>query len=63
LQSFVVEPSKSTLLPSLPLRIFLASIEFHGILDPIVSEQTQDLHYSSPIPIHGLQIQGDQYGA
>jgi len=51
------------LLPSPPLGYFLAFVESHGVLDPIVFKQTQGLHYSSLIPICGLQIQGDQYGA
>jgi hypothetical protein len=59
----LLQPSKSPLLPSPPLGFFPTYVESHGVLDPIVFKQTQGLHYSSLIPICGLQIQGDQYGA
>jgi hypothetical protein len=36
-------------------------VKFHGVLDLIVFEQAQDMHYSSPIPVYGLHTQGDQY--
>jgi hypothetical protein len=53
-------PPKSPLLPSPPLEFFPTYVEFHGILDPIIFERTQTLHYFSPIPSYGLQTQGDQ---
>jgi hypothetical protein len=60
-QSSTSKRLKSSLLPFPPLGSFPTFVGFHGVLDPIVSKQTQHLHYSSPIPICGLQTQGDQY--
>jgi hypothetical protein len=51
------------LLPSPPFESFPSFVESHGFFYPIVFEQTQNMHYSSPIPICGLEIQGDQYDA
>jgi len=51
------------LLPFLTFESFPSFIESHGVFYPIIFEQTQDMHYSSPIPICGLQTQGGQYDA
>jgi hypothetical protein len=40
---------KFPLFPSPPFEFFPTFIEFHGVLDPIVFEQTQALHYFFPI--------------
>jgi hypothetical protein len=49
--------------PLLHLDFFFTFVESHGVLDLIVFEQSQDMHYSSPNPIYGLHTQGDQYNA
>jgi hypothetical protein len=51
------------LLPSPPFESIPSSVESDGFFYPIDSEQTKNMRYSSPIPICGLQIQGDQYDA
>lgn len=63
LQSFTAKPSKSPLLPCPPLGFLKTFVESHGVFDLIIFEQTQDMHYSSPIPVYGLHTHGDQYGA
>jgi hypothetical protein len=40
---FYYKAFKVCLVSFFPLGFFLASIKFHGVLDPIVFEQTQDL--------------------
>ncbi len=47
--------------PLFHLGFFKTFVESHGLLNLIVFEQTQDMHYSSPIPVYALHSQGDQY--
>jgi hypothetical protein len=51
------------LLPSPPLESFPTFVESLGVLDPTIFEQTQALHYFSPIPGCGLQTPSDQSDA
>ncbi len=47
-------------MPPPPLESFPTFIESHGVLDPTVFEQTQALHYFSPILDCGCQFLKDQ---
>jgi hypothetical protein len=62
-QSYTTDLLESSLPPSPPLESFPTYVEFHGILDPNVYEQTQAQHYFSLILACGLQTLGDQSNA
>jgi hypothetical protein len=59
-QNIVVDPLESPLPPPF-LKSFPTSIQSQKAFDPTVFEQTQALHYFSPILAHGLQILYDQF--